>query len=62
MCSTKPRTNYIIQYMSIKILRLSVNSSIQTTFRTTGYNAQITKNMIEDEKFVEQCIGKELSH
>lgn len=51
-----------IFYMAMKIMRLRISEGFYACFRVTGDTSQITKKMIEDKKFVERCIERNLSH
>nr|XP_029713677.1 uncharacterized protein LOC109418586 [Aedes albopictus] len=47
-------------YVAMKILRLRVSEGLQNTFRCMG-TANITREMLKDRDFLEQCIDRNLS-
>ncbi|XP_029708282.2 uncharacterized protein LOC109400233 [Aedes albopictus] len=47
-------------YVAMKILRLRVSEGLQNTFRCMG-TANITREMLNDREFLEQCIDRNLS-
>lgn len=45
----------------MKILRLRIVDGIRQTFRTTSQTENITRRMIEDRDFLEECVERNLS-
>jgi hypothetical protein len=44
--------------MAMKILRLRVVDGIYNTFRRVRENENITRRMLEDRQFMEECVKK----
>jgi hypothetical protein len=54
-------TPHHILYVAMKILRLRLTQGMFSTFKCTGDMSTVTKKMIEDKQFLEQCIERNLS-
>lgn len=50
-----------ILYMAMKILRLRVVDGIHNTFRCVRATENISRRMLEDREFLDQCVEKNLS-
>jgi hypothetical protein len=50
-----------ILYMAMKILRLRVKEGVYNTFRCVRNTEGITRRMIEDRNFLEQCVERNLA-
>lgn len=47
-----------ILYMTLKIHRLRVASGVHASFRYRGDLSKISREMIEDNRFIEQCVSR----
>lgn len=50
-----------ILYVAMKILRLRMVEGIQNCFRSTIFTENITRRMMDDPKFLEECLEKNFS-
>ncbi|XP_071576363.1 uncharacterized protein [Temnothorax nylanderi] len=50
-----------ILYMAVKILRLRVKEGLHSTFKVHAAAENITRRMIEDKTFIDECVEKNLA-
>ncbi|GFY54537.1 serine--tRNA ligase [Trichonephila inaurata madagascariensis] len=54
-------TPYHLLYMAMKIMRLRVRDSLTVAFKHVGKNANITRQQIESEEYINGCIEYNLA-